>query len=273
MDKIDGNSITVSTGYGFTPEAAFEAIARQWKEWSEKTGLGKFVVGISGGIDSTCVAALACRVFGTESVVGVSLPCDGQKDMRDVDRVFEHLGIRRVTIDIGDAFHSIVDGVENGAIEPSAATKTNLPARLRMSALYAVAQSLPGFTVANTCNLSEDICGWNTFGGDNLGSYAPVRWLTKTEVRALAAWLGVPGELVSKTPVDGLQAKTDEEAFGFSYADLDDYIRTGNRAFAHAEKATQMYQRNKFKLDIVDIPGPAMPYPNYVAGKQAWQSR
>lgn len=267
MEKKTGVDVLKDAPYDFTPEAAFALIEGQWKEWSEETGLKKFVVGISGGIDSTCVAALACRIFGTESVCGVSLPCDGQKDMHDVDKVFEHLGIRRVTIDIGDAFHSILDGVENNAIEVSSGTRTNLPARLRMSALYAVAQSLPGFTVANTCNLSEDVCGWNTHGGDNFGSYAPVRWLTKTEVRALAAWLGVPSELVGKTPVDGLQPKTDEEAFGFSYAALDDYIRTGNSKFEHAGKVEQMYLKNKFKLDIVDLPGPAMPYPNYVTGQ------
>ena len=253
--------------YDFTPEAAFTMIEEQWKKWSKETGLKKFVVGISGGIDSTCVAALACRIFGAESVCGVSLPCDGQKDMHDVDKVFEHLGLRRVTIDIGDAFHSILDGVENNALEVSSDTRTNLPARLRMSALYAVAQSLPGFTVANTCNISETVSGYDTIWGDSCGAFAPIKEYTKTEVRAIAAWLGVPGELVGKTPVDGLQASSDEDRFGYTYADLDCLIRYDIGTDELREKVAKRYHAGKFKMEICNVPGVSCGYPNYVTGQ------
>ena len=259
---IDDNNAVQQ--YSFNVEKEVKNIETQWKKWSNKTGLTKFVVGISGGIDSTCVATLGCKIFGSENIIGVSLPCNGQKDMSDVDKVFEHLKIQRLTIDIGDAFNSIVSNISNIGINPSSDTTTNLPARLRMSTLYAVSQSIPKSTVVNTCNLSEDIMGWNTFGGDNIGSFAPVRFLTKTEVRLIAEYLGVPQELVKKTPIDGLQPQTDEEKFGFSYEELDNFIRTGNKDFKHIEKVREMFKKNKFKLEIVSIPGVSNLHPNFV---------
>ena len=151
------------------PDNAFAEISRNWKSWAAAFGAGiKMVVGISGGVDSTCVAALACRLFGPENVVGVSLPCDGQKDMSDVDAVFEHLKIKCVTIDIGDACFALKNSIENNAIGLTEQCVINMPARLRMTALFGIAQCLGG-VVINTCNLSEDIVGYSTFGGDNMG--------------------------------------------------------------------------------------------------------
>lgn len=244
------------------PDNAFAEISRDWKSWAAAFGAGiKMIVGISGGVDSTCVAALACRLFGPENVVGVSLPCDGQKDMADVDAVFEHLKIRRITIDIGDAFFSLNNGIENNAVDITEQCVTNMPARLRMTALFGVAQCLSG-VVINTCNLSEDIVGYSTFGGDNMGCYAPIKGLTKTEVKSLAKWLGVPDILVDKMPIDGLQPLTDEQKFGFSYVELDAFIRCptavedGLTKPESAEKIKRMYAANKFKLEIINIPGP-----------------
>lgn len=249
--------------YKFNESDVFDIIKNDWLDFAEAVGTNKFILGISGGIDSTTVAALACKIFGKENVYGLSMPCDGQKDIDDVNKVFEHLGIKRFDFDIGDANRSVINGVENNGIDVSNQTKTNLPARLRMASVYAFAQSLNAI-VLNTCNLSEDILGWNTFGGDNIGSYAPLRHLTKTEVRKLAIWLNIPSALVSKTPIDGLQSKSDEENFGFTYAEFDDYLRTGNVSFKLANKSKDMYLRNKFKLDIVDLPGPKFDFLNYV---------
>lgn len=249
--------------YKFNESDVFDIIKNDWLDFAEAVGTNKFILGISGGIDSTTVAALACKIFGKENVYGLSMPCDGQKDIDDVNKVFEHLDIKRFDFDIGDANRSVINGVENNGIDVSNQTKTNLPARLRMASVYAFAQSLNAI-VLNTCNLSEDILGWNTFGGDNVGSYAPLRHLTKTEVRKLAIWLNIPSALVSKTPIDGLQSKSDEENFGFTYAEFDDYLRTGNASFKLANKSKDMYLRNKFKLDIVDLPGPKFDFLNYV---------
>lgn len=242
--------------YNFTPELAFGEIRQHWREWDTKVKPKTYVVGISGGIDSTCVAALACKIFGKDRVVGVSLPCDGQADMEDVNSAFAFLGIRRLTIDIGDAFASLKNGIENNGVELTDVCKTNMPARLRMTMLYGVAQSLGG-VVVNTCNRSESVLGNDTLFGDDCGSYAPIQKLTKTEVKVIAAWLGVPDELVNKTPVDGLQPLTDEERLGITYAKVDDYIRsTGPVSIEEERLILDKFTKNKFKMEIVRIPGP-----------------
>ena len=242
--------------YNFTPELAFKKIKTHWKAWDTQVKPKTYVIGISGGIDSTCVAALACKIFGKARVVGVSLPCDGQKDMEDVNRAFAWLGIRRMTLDIGDAFASLKNGIENNGVELTDVCKTNMPARLRMTALYGVAQCLGGVMV-NTCQLSESYLGNDTLFGDDCGSYGPIQKLTKTEVKAIAAWLGVPDELVSKTPVDGLQPLSDEERLGITYAKVDDYIRsTGPVSAAEEALILNKFTKNKFKMEIVRVPGP-----------------
>lgn len=251
--------------YEFKPEEAFNTIKTQWTKWANDAGMTKFVVGISGGIDSTCVASLACRIFGTENVIGVSLPCDGQSDMNDVDNVFKCLGIRRVDIDIGNAFKCIIDSIENNAIAVSNDTATNLPARLRMSTLYAVSQSIgKDCTVLNTCNISETVSGYDTLFGDSCGSYAPIQELTKTEVRRLARWLGVYDNLCDKVSVDGLQPLTDEQKLGMTYATIDRYIRENKVDNDAGEKIDKRFARNKFKMDIIHVPAPKMDFPNYV---------
>lgn len=255
--------------YMFNEIEVLKTIQEHWTAFMKNVNADKCVIGISGGIDSTCVAALACKTFGKENVIGVSLPCMEQKDIEDVNAAFEHLQIKRLDFNIGEAFKSIILGLKNYDIDVSDVTQTNLPARLRMATLYAFSQSIPKSIVINTCNLSEDLLGWNTFGGDNIGSYAPIRWLTKTEVRKIASAIGVPDALVKKIPIDGLQPLSDEEKFGFSYADFDDYVRTGNPAFKYADKARSMYLKNKFKLDIIDLPGPKLDFPNCIASKEA----
>lgn len=253
----------------FLAYEAFEIIKKHWKAWAEAVGAKKWIIGISGGIDSTCVAALACRIFGRNNVIGVSLPCDGQADMLDVDFTFNHLGIYRITIDIGDMVAVVKNGIENNCLPMSEQASTNLPARLRMATLYAVAQSYPvGGIVLNTCNLSESVLGNDTLFGDDCGSYAPIQELTKTEVRALATWLNVPLFLVNKVPVDGLQPLSDEDRLGLKYEDVDKVIRGGDPVdIAIAVDVMEKYQKNKFKLSMVRIAGPSFGYPDFVQEK------
>ena len=242
--------------YNFTPKSAYDTVAEHWKKWDSDIKPTCYVVGISGGVDSSCVAALAVKMFGKDKVVGVSLPCDSQSDMWAVDKLFEHLGIKRITINIGDMFNLGVNAIENNALDVTDACRTNLPARIRMSMLYAVAQSLGG-VVLNTCNRSEDVVGYATLYGDNAGSYAPISKLTKTEVIQISKWLGIPKDLAEKTPIDGLQPLTDEEKLGISYAKIDDYIRsTGPVSMMEEALIIDKFIKNKFKLEIVKIPGP-----------------
>lgn len=239
----------------------YETIEADWQIWANKTHATKFVIGISGGVDSTTCAALACKLFGKDNVIGVSLPCDGQDDMADVNLAFETLGIRRVDIDICEMFDEIKYKLENNCIEMSEQARINAPARLRMTTLYAVSQSL-GAYVINTCNRSETVVGNDTRWGDQCGDYAPIKNLTKGEVVKLAKLLGIPDKLADKTPIDGLQPLSDEDRLGMKYSDIDKFIR-GEVELIPAEvrmKIMNAFWKNKFKINGIDIAGPKFNY-------------
>ena len=217
----------------------------------EKNRQTKVVIGISGGKDSSVVAAICAKAIGPENVIGVMMPNGEQKDIADSQKLIAHLGIKSTTVNIENAFNDLCNAINLG-VELSYDTKTNLPARLRMSTLYAVSQTVGGF-VANTCNLSEDTVGYATLYGDNAGSFAPISKLTTEEVMEIGDDLGLPFELVHKVPIDGLQPKTDEDKLGFTYHEVNELIRKGIKG-PHFEKIMDMYRKNKFKLDIVRIP-------------------
>ena len=204
----------------------------QWiRDWFEENGPGcNAVLGVSGGKDSSVVAALCVEALGKDRVIGVTMPNGIQPDINDSFRLIQHLGIRSYNVNIGAAYEALMAEVKEqlGAqgTEVSSQTVINMPPRLRMTALYAVSQSQNG-RVANTCNLSEDWVGYSTRYGDAAGDFAPLGGLTVQEVIAVGLELGLPHDLVVKTPSDGLCGKTDEDNLGFTYAVLDKYIRTG----------------------------------------------
>lgn len=251
--------------YKFNPEDAFNRIQEHWMKWAASVGAKKWVIGISGGKDSTVVAALAARIFGKENVYGLMMPNAAQKDIQDSIDICRHLGIKHSLINISGAYNNVVRPLvtamkrDFGINELSYDTITNLPARLRMTCLYAFAQTIGG-VVLNTCNLSEDTVGYATFGGDGFGSYAPIQGLTVTEIRQLGDWLELPHELIHKTPIDGLQPLSDEDKLGFTYQALDWYIREDIGSDGLKEHINELYRKNKFKTDIVHIPGPDFEY-------------
>lgn len=214
------------------------------------------VVGISGGKDSSVVAALCAEALGRDRVIGVLMPCGEQADIDMAKLLVEHLGIRHFVVNIQDA----VEGLKRSIpFELSTQSRTNLPPRIRMSTLYAVSQSFNG-RVANTCNLSEDFVGYSTRYGDAAGDFSPCSHLTVQEVKAVGRVLGLPDVLVDKVPIDGLCGKTDEENLGFTYAELDRYIRTGEiENQAHKERIDTLHKRNLFKLQLMPAFDPHLP--------------
>ena len=221
------------------------------REWFEQNGNGcNAVIGISGGADSTVVAALCVEALGKDRVIGVKMPCGEQPDIDDSNKLIQHLGIKSYTMNIWDA----VTGIDNQFptdIEISKQTKINLPPRIRMATLYAISQSANG-RVANTCNLSEDWVGYSTRWGDSVGDFSPLSNITKTEVKEIGKALGLPDELVYKTPSDGLCGKTDEDNLGFTYEVLDRYIRTGEIEDVDIKaKIDYMHEKNLFKLQLM----------------------
>ncbi len=208
------------------------------------------VVGISGGKDSSIAAALCVEALGKDRVIGVLMPQGEQHDIDMAYLLVNHLGIKYYVVNIKNTVDSILAAMPKD-LPLSVQAKTNLPPRIRMSTLYAVSQSVNG-RVANTCNLSEDWVGYSTRYGDAAGDFSPMSHLTVTEVKEIGYLLGLPKELVDKTPIDGLCGKTDEENLGFTYAELDVYIRTG--VMEDPEKKAlidKKHAANLFKLQLM----------------------
>lgn len=221
------------------------------RNFFEENGKGcNAIVGISGGKDSSVAAALCVEALGKERVIGVLMPCGEQADIDAAYMLVNHLGVKYYVVNIKEA----VEGVKNSMpkeLELTAQSLTNLPARIRMTTLYAISQSCNG-RVVNTCNLSEDWVGYSTRYGDAAGDFSPLSHLTVGEVKEIGRLIGVPSALVDKTPIDGLCGKTDEENLGFTYAELDRYIRTGEiDDVAKKAKIDRMHQLNLFKLQLM----------------------
>lgn len=229
----------------------------EWiRDWFEHNGSGcNAVIGISGGKDSSIVAGLCVEALGNDRVIGVLMPQGVQSDIQASYDLVKHLGIKKIEINIGEAVQDVLKGVRQFLIT-SNQTRINLPPRIRMATLYAVSQSVNG-RVANTCNLSEDYIGYSTRWGDSVGDFAPLANLTSDEVIAIGEVCNLPYELTHKIPSDGLCGKTDEDNFGFSYAALNKYIRTGICEDEEVKaKIDSMHKKNLFKL----MPMPTFHY-------------
>ena len=239
-----------SNVYKFDAKKVTEDLCNWITDWFEKNGKGcNAIIGISGGKDSSVVAALCVKALGKDRVYGVMMPQGRQKDIGDSRLLCSFLDIPCQIFPIGTIVAAAEYEIKTTLDEElSLQTKTNLPARIRMCTLYAVAQTLNG-RVANTCNLSEDWIGYATKYGDSAGDFSPLSQLTVSEVKAIGHELGLPDKLVNKVPTDGLCGKTDEENFGFSYDALDRYIRTGEIDDLEVKKKIDtLHEKNLFKL-------------------------
>ena len=208
------------------------------------------VVGISGGKDSSIAAALCVEALGKDRVIGVLMPQGEQHDIDAAYLLVNHLGIKHFVVNIKDSVDGLLKNMPKD-LEITPQSLQNLPPRIRMSTLYAVSQSCNG-RVVNTCNLSEDWVGYSTRYGDSVGDFSPLSFLTVTEVKQIGHLLGLPEELVEKTPIDGLCGKSDEENLGFTYAELDVYIRTGEIEDGEKKaKIDRLHRLNLFKLQLM----------------------
>lgn len=224
----------------------------------------KAVIGISGGKDSSVVAALCVGALGKDRVFGVLMPNSVQDDIDVSYALCKHLDIPHTVVNIGDIVPAVYNALAAGKVEliiddgtgtgdgmPNPVVFNNTPARIRMTVLYAVSGAIGG-RVANTCNLSEDWVGYATKYGDGAGDFSPLSYLTVTEVKALGRELGLPSMFVDKTPIDGLCGKTDEDNLGFTYDTLDKYIRDGIEPDADTKaRIDKMHIMNLHKLNLM----------------------
>ena len=219
------------------------------RDFFEENGKGcNAVIGISGGKDSSVTAALCVEALGKDRVIGVLMPNGEQADIDMAELLVNTLDIKHYVVNIKDAY----DGLKNAVpFQLSEQSVINMAPRLRMTALYAVSQSHNG-RVANTCNLSEDWVGYSTRYGDAAGDFSPLGGLTVQEVKAIGRVLGLPDILVDKVPSDGLCGKTDEDNLGFTYAELDKYIREGViENEEHKALIDKKHKANLFKLQMM----------------------
>lgn len=242
--------------YSFHPEVEVERIVEWIRDWYDRNGPGcTAVVGLSGGKDSTIAAALCVKALGKDRVIGVALP-DTLQGLNDADKIAEYLGITFLNLPIGNACWHLKNSKEAAgqAFKWSDQAVQNIPPRIRMAMLYAVAQTFNG-RVVGTCNLSENYIGYFTKYGDGASDFEPLGNLTVTEVKAIGRVLGLPIEWVDKVPDDGLpNSCPDEEKLGYSYAMLDDYIRFGRCEIPEVkEKIDAMHKKNAFKLRPVEF--------------------
>lgn len=235
--------------YKFDAKKTKDELVEWIKDWFEHNGKDCIaIVGISGGVDSSVVAALCVEALGESRVFGVLMPAGEQADIHYSWLLCNHLNISYKTININYPISNVLSEMILQNIKISNQTQINLPPRIRMATLYAVSQSMNG-RVANTSNLSESYVGYDTKWGDSVGDFSPLANLTKTEIREVAQELGLPEKLINKTPLDGLCGKTDEENFGFTYKVLDRYIRTGEIDDLNIKKKIdEMHEKNLFKL-------------------------
>lgn len=227
----------------------------QWiRDYFKDNPEGKAILGISGGKDSTIAAALCVEALGADRVIGVMMPQGIQQDIADSYEVTSTLGIDFHTINIGFTHDILCKNINNTVMQRVRITpdafnnpmiKTNLPARLRMATLYAVAALYPHSRVVNTCNRSEDYVGYSTKFGDAAGDFSPLGNLTVKEVLAIGDELGLPRWLVHKTPSDGMCGKSDEDNLGFTYEELDDYLLNGTECKTSLETITKIEKMHR----------------------------
>ena len=255
------------------------------QNYCNNTNCKGFVLGCSGGKDSTVVAKLLIDAIGSDKVLGILMPNGEQADINDSIRVCELLGINYHTVNIFGIYNSVLSAIHepqssrtrmihypDGMIIPetepedrkattnngfefqvSPKARTNIPPRLRMCVLYAIAQSI-GYRVCGTGNLSEHYIGWFTKWGDGACDFNPIAHLTCTEVMELGHYMELPDDLVYKEPADGLTGKSDEDNFGFTYKELDMFIREPNIISTHnSAKFMEMHKNSQHKTIVYEL--------------------
>jgi NAD+ synthase len=233
----------------FNPAKECENIIKWIGEYFKNQPSAKgAIIGISGGKDSLIVAKLLVEALGKERVFGVLIPNGVQKDIGDSLKVVDILGIDHKIVNIEKAYNGLLEGIVEENLSMDA--KINIPPRLRMTTLYALGASMH-YRVCGTGNKSEGFVGYTTKWGDNAFDFNPIGDLTTEEVIAVGDSLGLPYELVHKTPSDGLSGQSDEEKLGFTYKQINDYIENGSCGDREVDRSIRIkHEYNTHKREL-----------------------
>ncbi|RJP27917.1 MAG: NAD+ synthase [Candidatus Omnitrophota bacterium] len=222
----------------------------------KSSGAKGIVLGLSGGIDSCVVSALAKAAVGKNNVLGLMMPCHSHpSDLKDAKISAKKLNIQTKIIDLTSTY----DGLRRVLPPSKGLAAVNLRPRLRMLVLYYFANKLD-YLVCGTGNKSELMVGYFTKYGDGGVDLLPIGDLTKTQVRSLARELEIPGHIITKPPSAGLWVgQTDEGEMGITYAELDDILSRLERGLKQVaakdkvKKVKDMINRSQHKREKAKI--------------------
>ena len=231
-------------------------IINQCEQWLRdeisKANSSGIILGLSGGIDSSVLAAMAREALGREKVLGVIMPCHSiSEDEDDARLLAKELDINFIRVDLSKVFDALCGEIN---FELNSLVKSNMKARLRMTTLYAIGQSR-NLLVCGTSNRSEYETGYFTKYGDSGADLLPLVSFLKREIREIAKILNVPERIILKAPSAGLyEGQTDEKDMGFSYDVLDEYLATGKINDDKArERIEAMHSRSEHKRKPIPI--------------------
>ena len=195
------------------------------KNYLKDSHLDGYVLGLSGGVDSSLVAALTRNAVGKDKLMCIIMPIDSNpNDLIDAEKVAQALDVRYIVLDGSESFHKSVEQFEKQGIKLDQLSLANLKVRIRMTLLYAYGQTHRSLVIG-TDNMDERYTGYFTKYGDGAADILPITHLTKGEVVEAAKIKGVPSYLAERTPSAGLfDGQTDEKEMGILYKDLDNYL-------------------------------------------------
>lgn len=225
------------------------------KDYLDNSHMDGYVLGLSGGVDSSLVAALTKNAVGKDKLMCIMMPIDSNpKDVEDAKKVAEALDINYLVIDGSKPFHETVEEFKRQGVVIDQASQYNLKVRIRMTILYAYGQTHKSLVIG-TDNMNERYTGYFTKYGDGAADILPIVYLTKGEVVEAAKIKGVPTALAERVPSAGLfEGQTDEKEMGVSYKDLDNYLLGGKVDEKAKERIEYLHRISEHKRTPIPTP-------------------
>lgn len=224
-------------------------------DYLENTHMKQYVLGLSGGVDSSLVAAITKTAVGKEKLTCIMMPIESHpSDLEDAKELARQLDLNYIVIDGSKSYHETVKQFAEQGIELDQATRANLKVRIRMTILYAYAQRVSGL-VLGTDNADERYTGYFTKYGDGGVDLLPIVHLVKKEVVEACKLYGISDKLAERTPSAGLfEGQTDETEMRVKYADLDKYLLGEEIDEVSKERIEYLHRISEHKRAPIPMP-------------------
>ncbi len=232
-----------------------KVIEKFCRDYLENNHMKQYALGLSGGVDSSLVAAILKSAVGKERFTCIMIPIDSHpSDLEYALDLAKQLDLNYLVIDASESFHKTVEQFAAQGVELDRATLSNLKVRIRMTILYAYAQKVSGLVVG-TDNMDERYTGYFTKYGDGASDVLPIVYLTKGEVVKACKLYGVSDRLAERVPTAGLfEGQTDEGEMGVKYADLDKYLLGGEIDEKSKERIEHLHRISEHKRAPIPTP-------------------